>query len=265
MLEKGYNIKRMEKKKLLGTGISIGVYDVFTSDIIDLARRSEGDYICLANVHMVIEAYNDPEFSSIVNNAIMVAPDGRPLSLLLKILYNVKQPRVAGMDLLPDILKLAGEEKVPVFFYGSTSSTLDKVKAKLRSHYPEVILAGVISPVFGDISPTLLKSHIDVINGSKAGIIFVVFGCPKQEKLMAEMSGRVKGVMIGIGGAVPIFAGELKRAPEWMQKYSLEWFFRLLKEPGRLWKRYLFTNTKFILLVLRELFLRKILKKQDPV
>jgi len=255
----------MEKKRLLGTGISIGEYDKFTSDIIEFARKREGKYVCVANVHMIIEAYNDPEFSSIINNALIVTPDGQPLSLLLKILYGVKQPRVAGMDLLPDLLKLVEEEKIPVFFYGSASATLDKVKAKLKSQYPEVVLAGVISPPFGDISPALLKSHIDLINRSETGIIFVVLGCPKQEKLMAEMSGRVNGVMIGVGGAVPVFAGELSRAPEWMQKYSLEWLFRLVKEPGRLWKRYLFTNTKFIFLALREVFLRKILKKQDSV
>jgi len=255
----------MEKKRLLGTGISIGEYDKFTSDIIELARKSEGKYICVANVHMVIEAYNDQEFSSIINNAEIVTPDGMPLTLMVKILYGIRQPRIAGMDILPTLLEISESEKIPVFFFGSTSSILDKVKAKLKSQYPGLILSGVISPPFGEISSTLLESHIDEINRSKAGIIFVVLGCPKQEKLMAEMSDRVKGVMIGVGGAVSVFAGELKRAPEWMQKCSLEWFFRFLKEPGRLWKRYLYTNTKFIFLAIREVFFRKILKKQDSV
>jgi len=240
----------MKKKEVISVGVSTGAYRDFITGIVHASRLNRGGYVCVANVHMIIEAYNNSDYSHVVNNAAIVTPDGKPLTLLLRLLYNIKQPRVAGMDLLPDLLQTSEKESIPVFFYGSTDAVLEKVRNKIKSQYPDLIISGMISPPFGPISPELLEKHIHEINRKGPGIVFVVLGCPKQEKMMAKMSPRVKGVMIGVGAAVPVFAGEMGRAPAWMQKCYLEWLFRLFQEPGRLWKRYLYTNTKFIFLAI---------------
>ena len=255
----------MEKRKLMDIDISIGEYGEFTEKIIELAGNKKGGYVCVANVHMIIEAYNDPEFARVINNADIVTPDGMPLAIMLKLLSGKKQDRVAGMDILPDLILLAARMKLSVFFYGSTDKSLRKVISRVNSEHPELIISGIIAPPFGDISPEITADHFAEIKRKDPDIIFVVLGCPKQEKLMAEMSGQINGIMIGIGGAVPVFTREMKRAPAWMQKLSLEWLFRLIQEPGRLWKRYFYTNSKFILLALKEVVHHKILKKKDSV
>ncbi len=255
----------MEKKKLLNIGVSTGKYGEFTKKIIELARVKKGGYVCVANVHMLIEAYNDPDYSRAINNADIITPDGMPIAILLKLLYGKKQDRVAGMDLLPDLLLLMERQKLSVFFYGSTNKSLRKVISGISSEYPELTISGTIAPPFGDIPPDIIEGHFAEIRKTDPDIIFIVLGCPKQEKLMAKMSDKVNGIMIGIGGAVPVFTGEIKRAPVWMQKYSLEWLFRLIQEPRRLWRRYLYTNIKFILLAFIEVIKRKILKRTDSL
>ncbi len=255
----------MEKRKLMDIGISIGEYGEFTEKIIELAGKKKGGYVCVANSHMIIEAHDDPEFARVVNNADIVTPDGMPLVILLRILYGKKQPRVAGMDILPDLILLAARMKLSVFFYGSTDKSLRKIIARASSEYPELIISGTIAPPFGNIPSEIIKEHFIEIREKDPDIIFVVLGCPKQEKLMAEMSGQVNGIMIGIGGAVPVFTREVKRAPAWMQKISLEWLFRLIQEPGRLWKRYFYTNSKFVFLAIKEVFSNKISKNRDSV
>lgn len=251
----------MEKKKLLGVGISTGSYDDFTGNIIKLAREKKGGYVCIANVHTIIEAYDDPGFARVINNADIITPDGKPISVMLKFLYGKSQVRVAGMDLLPDLIRIAEKSKLSVFFYGSTDDSLKKVISRVNKDYPELNIAGTISPPFCDIYPELLADHLSEISEKDPDIIFVVLGCPKQEKIMAKMAEESNSIMIGVGGAVPVFAGQMSRAPEWMQDLSLEWMFRLIQEPGRLWRRYLYTNSKFIFLVLKEVFRIKILKK----
>ena len=251
----------MEKKNLLGVGISMGVYDDFTGNIIELAREKKGGYICVANVHMIIEAYDDPEFAGVINNADIVTPDGKPISVMLKFLIGKKQERVAGMDLFPDLIRIAEKLNLSVFFYGSTDHSMSKVVSRINRDYPGLNIGGTISPPFGDISPELFSDHLAEIRKKDPDIVFVVLGCPKQEKIMAKMSGGINSIMVGIGGAVPVFTGEMRRAPRWMQNLSLEWLFRLIQEPGRLWKRYFYTNSKFVFLALREVFRIKILKK----
>ncbi len=251
----------MLKKELIGIGISTGYYKKIIRSIVDLSHAKKGGYVCVANVHMIIEAYNDKEFARIVNSADIVTPDGKPLCILLRILYGKFQERVAGMDLLPDLLDEAESEGLSVFFYGGTKKSLIKIEKIITKKNPLLRIAGMYSPPFGDISLQDVDSHIKIISEKDPDIIFFAFGCPKQEKRMSEMKGRLNGIMIGIGGAIPVLAEEKRRAPLWMQKLSLEWMFRLIQEPGRLWKRYLYTNSKFIFLSLLEIFRKKVLKK----
>ncbi|MFT4031268.1 MAG: WecB/TagA/CpsF family glycosyltransferase [Siphonobacter sp.] len=238
-------------KRLISIDISMGSYSEFIDKWLAMAQSKQSTYTCVANVHMLVEAHNDPEFAATVNSADIVTPDGMPLTWGLRLVHNIKQERVAGMDLLPDLLKQAELKEIPVFFYGGTQAMLDQTKLFLIQKFPSLNVAGMISPPFRNLSDQEEREVIEKINNSGAQLVFVALGCPKQEKWMASMKGRVQATMIGIGGALPVMVGIQKRAPEWMQKASLEWLYRLFQEPGRLFKRYAVTNTTYLLLLMR--------------
>jgi N-acetylglucosaminyldiphosphoundecaprenol N-acetyl-beta-D-mannosaminyltransferase len=239
------------KKQLISISISTGSYLSFVDRLIQMSETSGSTYTCVANVHMLVEAHKDPAFASVVNNADLITPDGLPLTWGLKLLYGLKQDRVAGMDLLPDLLKRSEQKSIPVYFYGGTEEMLSKTKEYSEKHYPSLKIAGMYSPPFRALSVEEEQSIIKKINVSGAKFVFVALGCPKQEKWMASMKGLVNACMIGIGGALPVLVGMQKRAPLWMQKYGLEWLYRLLQEPKRLFKRYAVTNTLFLWLLFK--------------
>lgn len=243
----------MEKIKLLHSFVSKGSYQEFVEAILKLARQRISSYVCVANVHMFIEAYRDKSFRSILDNADIVTPDGMPLAVSLKLLDGIKQDRVAGMDLMPSLMAQAEKESLSVFFYGSTPEVLNAIEEKVRKEFPALCLAGFISPPFRALTNSESEDIINRINTSGANMVFVALGCPKQERWMAENRGKIHACMLGLGGAFPVYAGVQKRAPVWMQKSSLEWMYRLMQEPGRLWKRYTVTNGLYILLVMKRL------------
>jgi N-acetylglucosaminyldiphosphoundecaprenol N-acetyl-beta-D-mannosaminyltransferase len=247
----------MKTKELIHMKISLGSYKNFVENLMRLARFKQSSYVCVANVHMFVESYKSESFKKIVNNAVVVTPDGQPLTLGLRFLYGIKQERVAGMDLLPDLLASAEELKIPVAFYGGTQEMLDRTAIYLKNNYPRLLVPKLFSPPFRTLTPEEELPVIDMLNQSGAGIIFVVLGCPKQEKWMSSMQNRVQALMIGIGGALPVLVGMQKRSPVWMQRRGLEWLFRLSQEPRRLFKRYATTNSYFIYLLLKEKFSRR--------
>ena len=238
--------------KVISINITTLHYNDFLSRLSELAVSKQSSYTCVANVHMCIEAYQHKDFAAIVNQADLVTPDGMPLVKALKMLYGINQDRVAGMDLLPDLLKASEAKNITVFFYGGTETMLANTKNYCAQQFPQLQIAGMISPPFRSLTKEEEQEYINTINASGAGFVFVALGCPKQEKWMASMKGRVNACMVGIGGALPVMIGMQKRAPVWMQKASLEWLYRLLQEPKRLFKRYAITNTLFIVLLFRQ-------------
>ncbi len=242
----------MDKATLWQLNLSLGRYQSFVDNIIELAKKRKSGYVCVANVHMCVEANDKQDFAKIVNEADIVTPDGKPLCFALKWLYGIEQERVAGMDLMPSLLQEAEKEGVKVFFYGSSEEILSKIKLICKEKYPLLDIAGAISPPFRTMSELEINDDVDAINNSGAGLVLVALGCPKQEKWMAARKGSINAVMVGVGGAFPVFSGLQKRAPKWMQDWSLEWFFRLIQDPQHLFKRYLVTNTIFIVLLLKE-------------
>jgi N-acetylglucosaminyldiphosphoundecaprenol N-acetyl-beta-D-mannosaminyltransferase len=240
------------KHTLVSIGLSLGGYDDFLDNIVALARRDEcSEYVCVANVHMLVEAHGNKAFAEMVNKAAIVTPDGVPLTWALKWLYGIEQERVAGMDLLPDLLLRASRHALPVYFYGGREDTLRETKRYVSEHFPAIPFVGTCCPPFRPPTDEETRKTIREINDSGARIVFVSLGCPKQERWMADMRGHVNAVMIGIGAALPVLTGMRKRAPKWMQKAGMEWFYRFMQEPGRLWKRYLVTNGIFIYLIVR--------------
>lgn len=242
-----------QRANILDFQITLGKYSSFIHNIVQLAKHRSRSMICVANVHMFIEAYKSKEFMDILNNADIITPDGRPLVWSLKLLYGIKQDRVCGMDILPELLAGLMKEKLPVYFLGGEEEMLWKTEEFIKEHYPGLPIAGYYSPPFRTLTNEENIEIIDDINRSKAAIVFVVLGCPKQEKLMASIRGKINATMIGIGGALPVMIGEKRRAPKWMQLYGFEWLFRFSQEPKRLFKRYTSTNFFFLYLILKEI------------
>ena len=247
----------LERKRLISIDVSVGPYTVFIRQIADLAERRKSSYVCVANVHMTVEAKRDKEFREVVNNADLVTPDGMPLVYALRLLYGLRQERVAGMDLMPDLIKESEKRGFSVFFFGSTRDVLDRILKRIESEFPALRVAGSYSPPFKPLEDLDLDRIAEMIEESGPNIVFVSLGCPKQERFMAMMKGKINAVMIGVGGAFPVFAGLKKRAPGWMQKAALEWLYRLIQEPQRLTLRYAYTNTLFLYLLARELLRMK--------
>lgn len=210
---------------------------------------------------MTIEAHWDEQFADLVNKADLLTPDGMPLAKAMKLLYGIQQDRVAGMDLLPDLLKEAEKQDLSVFFYGGTQEMLDRTKEFVATNYPLLEKHHYLSPPFRPLTEEEEQDVVTRINDSGVNLVFVALGCPKQEKWMAAMKGKINACMIGIGGALPVMIGMQKRAPQWMQKMSLEWLYRLAQEPRRLFKRYFITNSLFLFLILRQFLQLKFTKK----
>ena len=231
-----FTINTMNKIKLFSLQLSRGPYPEFVRAITEKAARGESDYTCVANVHMLVEAYKSASFAQTVNNAAIVTPDGKPLTWALKLMHGLRQDRVAGMDLLPALLSNAAEKNIPVFFYGGSNDMLDKTALYMRKNFPALMVAGLYSPPFRPLTPTEENKVVERINSSGAKLLFVALGCPKQERWMESMKGRVNAFMVGIGGALPVLVGDQKRAPRWMQNGGLEWLYRLGQEPRRLFQ-----------------------------
>ena len=244
----------MRSKKLLNVNYTLGPYRSFVDKMIELAHTKRSTYVCVSAVHMFIEAYKDESFAAILNKAEIVTPDGKPLTWALRFLYGIKQDRVAGMDLLPDLLSEAEKQNLSVAFYGGTDDMLEKTQKHISKKYPKLVIAKMYSPPFRPLKTEEEDAIIKIFNESGAQMIFVVLGCPKQERWMIAMKDKINALMIGIGGALPVLVGLNKRAPVWMQDSGLEWMYRLGQEPKRLFKRYATTNSLFIYLMLKEKF-----------
>jgi N-acetylglucosaminyldiphosphoundecaprenol N-acetyl-beta-D-mannosaminyltransferase len=218
------------------------------------------NYICFANVHMAIESYRNERILDAVNSSGFTVSDGVPLIMSLRLIYNVRQERIAGMDFMPDLMAVAERNHESVFFYGSTETTLREIVQKAKSDYPDLTIAGTISPPFRELTEEENMDHIRIINESSAKYIFIGLGCPKQELWMAANHHKINGILLGVGAAFEVYAGLKKMAPQWMRSLGAEWIFRLLQDPKRLYKRYLLTNSSFLFLIFIEFIRIRLLK-----
>ena len=229
-------------------GVNIAAIDMywlmnFTKEHVE---ELSGDYICVSNVHTTVTAFENEDYCAIQNGGILAIPDGGPLSSVGNRRGASRMSRTTGPDYMEEVLKLSKQYGWKHFFYGSTQETLYKVKSEIERKYPGVSIAGMYSPPFRQLTANEDQSIVDMINLSSPDFIWVGLGAPKQERWMSAHQGIVKGLMVGVGAAFDYYAGNISRAPEWMQNYNLEWFYRFLQDPKRLFKRYLITNSKFI-------------------
>ena len=218
--------------------------------LMDFTKRHvkalSGDYICVSNVHTTVTAYEDDGYRGVQNGGILAIPDGGPLSSVGRKRGYPDMERTTGPSYLEEILKRSGENGWSHYFYGGTEETLEKLKDVLKTKYPEVTVAGMYSPPFRSLTEEEDVQIVERINETEPDFVWVGLGAPKQENWMAAHQGRIHGLMVGVGAAFDYMAGNIQRAPQWMQKCSLEWLYRLMQDPKRLFKRYLYTNTKFI-------------------
>ena len=207
-----------------------------------------GKYICVSNVHTTVMSYENEEYRKIQNGAAMALPDGAPLSSYSRRKGYKQAQRVTGPDLMLELFAISKEKGYRHYFYGATEETLQSMKEVLERDYPGIQIAGMYAPPYRALTPQEDAQIVAKINEARPDFIWIGLGAPKQEEWMYQHMGQLQGVLIGVGAGFDYLAGYIKRAPRWMQRMSLEWLYRLLQDPKRLWRRYFTSNVKFICL-----------------
>lgn len=206
---------------------------------------AHGNYICVSNVHTTVMAHDDPMYYKVQAESLLSVPDGKPLSVIGKKKFP-EMNRVTGPDLMRRIFEESKEKKIRHYFYGTTQENLNALLKEIQKDYPWVEVVGYEPSVFRPLSVEEENALIDRINKTNPDVVWVALGAPRQEVFCYKMQGKISGLMIGVGGAFNVVSGVIAEAPQWVQDISMEWFYRFMKEPRRLFKRYFTTNSKFI-------------------
>lgn len=246
-------IPPLAHRHIIGMRVDATSYEDATNRIVTWAQAKVGKRVCAANVHMAMETYDNPKFAEVVNHADLVTPDGMPLVWGLRALGVSDATRVCGPNLTLTVCEAAARQQLPIALYGGTPDSLVDFTNVLVERFPGIEIVCQISPPFRELTPAEDTAYTAQIIASGAQILFVGIGCPRQEIWMAAHQAQIPAVMLGVGAAFNFHSGRVKHAPLWMQKIGLEWLFRLLMEPRRLWKRYFKQNPRFIFLFLKQL------------
>jgi N-acetylglucosaminyldiphosphoundecaprenol N-acetyl-beta-D-mannosaminyltransferase len=243
----------VRSRRLLGMRVDGLRTSVAADAVVELAEAGAGGVVCVATVHMVMEAFDAPDFQRGVNAAEMVTPDGVPLVWLLRRLGLRETRRVYGPTLMRLVCRRAEEHGLPVGFFGGSPEVLATLRERLLERHPLLRIAFAASPPFRAATEAEEASTREAIEASGARILFVGLGCPKQERWMTAHREALPCVLLGVGAAFDFLAGAKRQAPSWLQRAGLEWLFRLVSEPRRLWRRYLIQNPRFLFHLAREL------------
>ena len=228
--------------------------DAAVEAVLRAARGKRSLTVSCSAVHSIMEGAMDPEHRHRLNALDLVLPDGQPVRWALRWRHGIRlATRVYGPDLMLAVCARAEQEGIPIFLYGSRREILDPLIANLRTRYPRLLIAGAMPSAFRKLREAEQESIASEIEKSGAGIVFVGLGCPRQEIWAYENARLISLPLLAVGAAFDFHAGVLPQAPSWMQRSGTEWLFRLGQEPRRLWKRYLFLNPLYLLLVAGEL------------
>lgn len=242
------------KHELFGVNVSATHYVEACEAIIAAARQRQSAAVSAFSVHAVIEAATTPALAKKINRFAMITPDGQPVRWALNWLHKAAlRDRVYGPRLMWEVCRRAAEEDVSIYLYGSLPETLAALQGNLTKAFPSLRIAGLESPPFRQLTQDEDRQMVDRVNTSGAGILLIGLGCPKQDYFAADHVDRIQAVQLCVGAAFDFHAGTKATAPEWMQRRGLEWAFRLSQEPQRLWKRYLITNSLFIIKLVGQL------------
>lgn len=254
------------KKNVLGILIDAVDYEAVVSFVFECARQNRGAMISALAVHGVMTGVLDPEHKFRLNGFDLLVPDGQPVRWVMNWLYGTKLlDRVYGPELMRKICERAANEGTPIYLYGSTKQIVTSLADSLSRMFPGINIVGSEPSAFRKLSPDEKAALQQRIQSSGASILFVGLGCPRQEVFTYELRGRLSAPVLAVGAAFPLLAGILPQAPPWMQRLGLEWLFRLLAEPRRLWRRYLYLNPAYLILVtLQRLGLRHFSPQGNP-
>jgi len=250
-------MSQRQTAKVLTASIDVVSWEQAIWRIQQWAAARESRYVCICNVHSVVSAGKDLAFGPAVSQADMSTPDGAPVAWMMRRLGYAGQQRINGPDLMWRYCEQAAQRGESIYLYGGTPDTLTRLQAKLAQAFSGLVVVGAFSPPFRALTEAEDAADVARINASGAGTVWVSLGCPKQELWMATHRGRINAVMIGVGAAFDYHAGTIRRAPPWMQRRGLEWLYRLVSEPRRLWRRYLVTNALFIVGAVQQLHGRR--------
>jgi len=238
------------KKNLLGINISAVDYETAVARIIAAAKNRKRMTVSAAAVHGVMTGVLNSVHGYRLNHIDMIVPDGQPVRWGLKLLHGTILPdRVYGPELLLRVCDRAAGERIPIYFYGSTENVLRRLTDNLKGRFPTLEIAGAHPSFFRQISEDEKIGVVRAIETSGAKIIAVGLGCPRQEVWVYEHRDILPMPALAVGAAFDFHAGTLSQAPLLMQRYGLEWLYRLQKEPKRLWRRYLGLNPYYLWLV----------------
>lgn len=244
-------------QRVLGTWVDALSWDDALGQLLSWSAVRESRYVCVCNVHSVVTALRDADLRDALDGADLTVADGAPIAWAMRRLGRATQQRISGPDLMWRYLHHAELLGQKVFLYGSTDETLTRLRSAIVRDFPRIDVSGMLAPPFRMASRPEDEAEVATINNSSAQLVFVGLGCPKQEKWMAEHRGEINAVMIGVGAAFDFHAGMKRRAPLWWQHHGLEWLHRLAAEPRRLARRYLVTNTLFLVGFAKQLILAK--------
>ena len=255
MIDKG-------KKNVLGILVNAINYEAAVSKILAAASAGKPMSVSALAVHGVMTGVLDSTHRYRLNHFDLVLPDGQPVRWALNLLYDTQLPdRVYGPNSMLRICERAAEEGLSIYLYGSKASVLEALSHNLCQRFPKLIIAGTQPSKFRQVSPQEKQEIVQQIRNSGAAITFVGLGCPRQEVWAYEYRDDLSMPLIAVGAAFDFHAGTLAKSPEFLSKIGLEWLFRMIKEPKRLWKRYVFLNPLYMWLFLLQALK---IKQLDP-
>jgi len=242
------------KQSVLGVMVDAVDYDAALARILDAARERRTYTVSALAVHGVMTGVQSAAHKFRLNSLDLVVPDGQPVRWALNAVHGTAlRYRVMGTELTLRTLEAAERESFSAYFYGSTQAVLDKLLQGVKRRYPALVVAGAEPSKFRSLNSAERASLAERIRASGAGIAFVGLGCPRQEVFAFEMRDLLPMPVLAVGAAFAFIAGDLSRAPEFMQRHGLEWLFRLGQEPFRLWRRYLLLNPYYLILLAGQL------------
>ncbi len=246
-----------DRCKILGINFAVSNVGSACRHVLEHLEHYCGKYVTFCNVHTTVMAQENPDYLNVQNSAVLKFPDGFPIAWQQRQHGYPHAERVAGPDFMEAVFRNTIDGKVRHYFYGASEETIEQLKKAMAEKYPGLCVAGMYSPPFkplSDITPEEDQMDIDRINETDPDIVWIGLGAPKQETWMNLHQDRIHAVMIGVGAGFDFHAGMIKRAPVWIQRMGLEWFYRLTQDPKRLFNRYFTTNFKFIWYLLRARF-----------
>ena len=241
-----------ERCKILGINFVVGNVESAVAHVRRRLPDLKGEYITFSNVHTTVMAQEDPAYLRTQNGAILKFPDGTPIAWQERRCGYPQAERIAGPDFMEAMFRATMDGSVRHYFYGASEETIAHLEANLKLKYPGIAIAGLYSPPFRELSPEEDEEDVRRINEARPDIVWIGLGAPKQENWMAAHKGRINGVMIGVGAGFDFHGGMIRRAPVWIQRLGMEWFYRLCQDPKRLFNRYFVTNFQFIRYLLQK-------------